>query len=297
MNNKIRLSHGDRVFNAINCGILFIVFLVVLYPLYFIAIASFSNPHAVSSGRVILLPQQVTFEGYKRIFEDVKIWNGFRNSLFLASVGTLINLFVALLAGYALSRGELKGRRALMVFFIFTMYFQGGIVPSYILVKNLNLINSFWALILPNAVNVYYLIIARTFFSSSQFAEIQESTRIDGASHVTFFLKFALPLSKALIAVLALFFALMHWNKWFEASLYMTEQARWPLQLVLRSILVTVDYSSQATVDAASIEEAERIKALVKYGVIIVASVPVLAIYPFVQRFFVTGVMIGSVKG
>lgn len=184
-----------------------------------------------------------------------------------------------------------------MAFFLFTMYFQGGIIPNYILIQQLGLINSLWSLILINALNVYYFIICRTFYTDDMFEQLREAVKIDGGDDIRFFWQFVIPLSKALTAVMCLYFALIYWNKWFEASLYITDQKKWPLQLVLRSILVTADYSAESIENLEALEAAERAKMLMKYGVIMIASVPVLAIYPLIQKHFVSGVMIGAIKG
>ena len=295
--SKYKSTPGDRLFDIVNVTILTLSTLLVLYPLYFVLIASFSDPVLVNSGKVMLLPKGLNIEGYKIIYHDSKVWIGYLNSIGYAAGGTLLNLAVTLPCAYALARKDMRWKRPVLLFFIFTMYFSGGLIPNYILIKDLNLMDTFWSLILPGAVNVYYLLIARTFFISNIPDELLESARLDGASNTRFLFSIAIPLSKALMAVLTLYFALIHWNSWFNASIYLRSQAKWPLQLVLRSILVSVDYANEAFVDAKSAEYAESLKEMVKYGIIIVASIPVFLLYPFVQKYFIKGVMIGSVKG
>ncbi|WP_127588295.1 carbohydrate ABC transporter permease [Paenibacillus koleovorans] len=295
--HKFKVSVGDRIFDIANILILTIITLIVLYPLYFVLIASFSDPVLVNSGKVLFAPRGINMEGYEILFHESKIWIGYINSLGYTTGGTLLNIAVTVPCAYALSRKDMKWKRGILLFFIFTMYFHGGLIPDYLLIKQLNLMDTFWSIILPGSVNVYYLLIARTFFAATIPNELLESAKIDGASNTRFLISVVIPLSKALIAVLVLFYALIHWNAWFNASIYLTSQNKWPLQLVLRSILVSVNYTNESFADAESIEYATRLKELVKYGVIIIASVPVLLLYPFIQRYFIKGVMIGSIKG
>lgn len=295
--NKIKETKSDRIFDVVTFVIMLIVLLIVLYPLYFVVIASISDPTAVNLGQVTLVPKGFTLEGYKKVFADAQIWTGFRNSVFYTVAGTCINLILTLTAGFALSRRDLVGRRGFMLYLTITMFFSGGIIPSYFLIKNLRLLDTVWALLLPGAVSVYNLIIARTFFENNIPDELYEATIIDGGSYATFFLKIVLPLSKSVIAVLALYYAVFHWNSYFNAMMYIKNSALYPLQIVLRNLLV----SSQLALDL--IQENQQAMAhvdnieLMKYSAIIISSLPVLMIYPFVQKHFVKGVMLGAVKG
>ncbi|MCD1261226.1 carbohydrate ABC transporter permease [Paenibacillus athensensis] len=295
--SKLR-SRGDIWFDVINYAVLAAVALAVIYPLYFVFIASFSDPSAVINGEMWIVPKGVTLEGYARIFKETSIWTGYRNTLVYTTVGTTINVVLTLLAGYALSRRDLYGRQAIMIYLLITMFFSGGLIPTYLVVKKLHLVNTMWALILPKAVSLFNIIIARTFFQETIPQELLEQSRIDGCSDVKFFLRVALPLSKAIIAVLALFYAVGYWNSFFDALIYLGDEKMYPLQLVLRNILVVQnEMASQFVSDVQSADVQQRIASLLKYGVIIVASLPLLVVYPFIQRYFVKGVMIGSVKG
>jgi len=293
----IKATGSDKVFNILNNAILAIVLILVLYPIYFIIISSISDPNDVAMGSVWIVPKGINFEGYKSIFRDTVIWTGYKNSLIYTSIGTLINISVTLLAAYALSRKDLAGRNALMFLFTFTMFFSGGLIPTYLVVKNLDLIDKIGAMVLPNALSVYYLIIARTFFITSIPEEIREAAIMDGCSNTRFFKAIVLPLSKAIIAVLALFYAVSHWNAFFNAMIYMRHEKKYPLQLILRGILLQNEMRENMTDTIGDASDIQRKVDMIKYGIIIVASVPVLIAYPFAQRYFIKGVMIGSIKG
>jgi putative aldouronate transport system permease protein len=295
--NKLASTSHDKWFDILNYSVLTVLIAVVIYPLYFVLIASFSDPHLTNSGQVLLFPRGFSLKSYELIYADMKIWIGYKNSLIYTVVGTLINLAVALPAAYAFSRKDLRGGKVLIWIFLFTMYFSGGMIPGYLLVKNLGMLDSIWSLVLPNAVVVYYMLIARTFFATTIPDELLDSSRIDGASDFRFFISVVLPLSKAIIAVLTLYHAIIHWNAYFNAMLYISSASKQPLQIVLRSILMSTDYANEAMVDSKSLEDAVILKETVKYSVIIVASLPVLLLYPFVQKYFIKGVMIGAVKG
>lgn len=290
-----RIAKEDIVFSIVNYAILTLFLLIILYPLYYMFIASFSDPNATNQGLVIWKPVNITFEGYQRILEDELIWSGYRNALFYTLAGTAVNLFCTIPAAFALSRKELPGRNALMYMITFTMFFSGGMIPTYIVVQKLKLLNTPLSLILPTAVVAYYLIIARTFFQNTIPEELLEVSFIDGADYFTYFFKIVLPLSKPILAVMILFHVVNHWNSYFQAMLYIRDEALYPLQLVLRNILV--ESEAAMAEDAFAIAEKQRITELVKYGVVMVASIPVMIVYPFVQKYFVQGVMIGAVKG
>ena len=291
-----KIKAGDRAFDIINTLLLVLIFVIILYPMYYVLIASFSNPDKVLTGKIFLLPKGFQLESYKTVFSNSEVMNGYLHTILYATVGTLINLFVTLTAGYALSREDLRGRKPITLFFIFTMFFSGGTVPTYMLVKNLGLLNTFWAMVLPNAMSVWNLILCRNFFEGNIPIDLPEVSEIDGCRNDYFFLKIVLPLSKALIAVMVLFYAVGHWNSYMQPLLYLSDRSRYPLQLVLKNILI----SSQPDASLAGMtDRAELYKQteMLKYALVVVSSVPMIALYPFVQKYFVQGVMVGSVKG
>ena len=287
----------DYAFDIINYAILGIVLVAVLYPLYFIFIASFSDPDLVNAGEVWLFPRSFTIEGYERLVQEDKIWTGYRNSIIYLIVGTSINLAMTLPAAYALSRKDLLGRKFFMMAITFTMFFIGGLIPRYLIIKNLGILDSIWAMVIPNAVLVWNLIVTRTFFQVTIPEELLDASRIDGCSNMQFFFRVVLPLSKAIIAVIALFYGVGHWNAFFQALIYLRSEELYPLQLVLREILIEAQIAAEMLEESESASDLITIAETIKYGVIIVASLPLLMIYPFVQRFFVQGVMIGAIKG
>ncbi len=298
----IKQSRGDRVFDIVNLTILTILMLLVLYPLVFIVSASISNPDLVNTGKVILFPRGLTFEGYIRVFQDKEILIGYRNTIFYTVCGTMINLFLTLTAAYPLAKRNLKGRGWLTLFFTFTMYFSGGMIPTYLLMKNLHLINTYFILMITGAVSTHNLIICRTFFANGVPQDLEEAAFIDGASPIRAFITIVLPLSRALIGVMVLYYGVGHWNSWFSAMIYLTQRDKIPLQLVLREILIEQQTKASMMeageyVDELLLDAAVRVAALVRYAVIIVSSAPVLIIYPFLQKYFDKGVMIGSLKG
>ncbi|MBG9451249.1 sugar ABC transporter permease [Cytobacillus firmus] len=297
-NKKItRRSKEDKVFDIINVSLVAIILILVVYPLYFIVIASFSDPNMIYDGKVWLLPKELTFEGYERIFQDSKIWLGYKNSIVYTVVGTIVNVSFTLMASYALSRKDLYGRNVIMFLFLMTMFFSGGLIPTYLVVKNLGLLNTMWALILPKAVAVWNVIVAKTFFETSIPNELLEAAKMDGCSDAKFFWKIVLPLSKPIVAVMVLFYAVGHWNSYFDALIYLNNENLYPLQLILRNILIQNEASTMMISDLESLAAKQRVSELIKYGVIIVASIPLLIVYPFVQKYFVKGVMIGGIKG
>jgi len=292
-----RKSFEDIIFDIVNTVLLSITLLVVAYPLYFSLIASFSDPQAVYQGKVVFFPSDITIEGYKKIFSNVSIWTGYLNSIYYTTVGTILNLTFTLPLAFALSRKELPLGGTYMKIFAFTMYFYGGIIPLYFIVKNFDMIDKIWALVIPTLIATYNMIIARSFFMGSIPEELKESAFLDGCGYIRFFFSIVLPLSKALIAVMALFYAARHWNGYFEALVYMQQESKFPLQLVLRTILIESQSAMQDTSDITALADKMKLVDLVKYGCVIVASVPMLIFYPFVQKHFVKGVMIGAVKG
>jgi putative aldouronate transport system permease protein len=295
--SAIRETRGDRIFNAVNYAILSVYLLIVLYPLVYIVSASFSSPAAVTSGLVRLWPVDPTLIAYETILRDPAIVRGFLNSVFYATVGTAINVTLTLLAAYPLSRKNLRGRGPIMFFFFFTTLFSGGLIPTYLVVRDLGLLNTRWALILPTALSVWNLIITRTYFQTAIPDELLDAATIDGANDFRFLRDVVLPLSGPIIAVNALFYAVGHWNAYFDALIYLTDESLFPLQLVLREILVQNQTNLRMTGDVTSMLARENLADLLKYALIVVATVPLLLVYPFVQKHFVKGALIGSLKG
>ena len=290
-------SRNDKIFIIIVTIILTFFFIAVLYPCVFVISASFSSGTAVQSGRVVLWPVDISFEGYKTVFNMPTIWIGYRNSILYTIGGTLINLALTLTAAYCLSRHDLPGRNGIMLIFTFTMFFNGGLIPMYMQVQRLHLLNTPLALMLPGAISVYNMIVARTFIVNTIPRELLEASQIDGCSDVRYFLSIVLPLSKAIIAVLTLFYAVGHWNAYFNAMIYLHDKNLYPLTLFLREILMSTNIDPSTVSDPELQARLADMAAVIKYALIMVSVIPVLIIYPFVQKYFVTGVMIGSVKG
>ncbi|MGO4273251.1 carbohydrate ABC transporter permease [Paenibacillus sp. TAF58] len=291
----IRDSVGDKLFLISIYVILSLLLVVVLYPLIYIFSSSFSSPSAVTSGRVWLWPVEFSLKGYATLIENPKIVTGYGNSLFYTAAGTIISVALTIMIAYPLSRKTLFGRNMLMMLITFTLLFSGGLIPTYLVVKQMGLIDTRWALLIPNAIWVWQVIIARTFFQSSIPDELIDSSEIDGCSDLRFMWSVVVPLSKPIIAVLFLMYAVGQWNSYFDALIYLKTANLFPLQLILRSIII-LNNSSNAT-DALKLVERQQLAELLKYSLIVVATLPVLIIYPFVQRYFVQGMLVGSVKG
>ncbi|MDY2793543.1 MAG: carbohydrate ABC transporter permease [Eubacteriales bacterium] len=294
---KQRDSRDDRIFYAVNAALLTLVMLVVLYPLIFIVSCSFSSAHAITSGRVILWPVDVTLRGYKAVFEYSTVLRGYLKTFFYTFSGTLINIALTMIAAYPLARPQLPGRKGLMLLFSFTMLFSGGMIPTYILVRGLGMINTVWAMIIPGALSVYNMIITRTFLQTNVPLELLEASQIDGCSDFRYFFSVVLPLSKAVIAVITLYYAVGHWNSYFSAFLYLSEQKLYPLQIVLRDILLANSFDASLIVDEELAAAKQGLADLLKYSLMVVSSLPVIIMYPFVQKYFIQGVLIGSIKG
>lgn len=292
-----RQGRSNKMFDIVNHLILFILMIIVLYPLYFIVIASFSSPDAVSRGDVLFLPKGFNIEGYRQIFRYRDIWTGYGNSILYTVVGTSVNLTATIPAAFALSRKELMGKKALMLLFAFTMFFGGGLIPTYLLIQNLHLDNTMWALVLPGAVGVYNLIVARTFFEQSIPEELYEASVMDGSDHFKYFFSIVLPISKPILAVMTLIYAVGHWNAYFNALIYLVDRSKFPLQVILREILIQQQSVGGGAVNMQAMELQRQLAEMIKYGVIVVSSLPVLCMYPFIQKHFVKGMMIGAVKG
>ncbi|ETT68039.1 carbohydrate ABC transporter permease [Paenibacillus sp. FSL H8-0457] len=290
-------SRGDRIFNVINYAILILVTIIVMYPLLFVLSASFSDPQAVLRGEMLLWPKGVNLNSYAKIFQNQDIISGFTNTLVYTSLGTFINLTMTILAAYPLSRKDFVGRNAIMALLVFTMFFSGGLIPTYLLIKNLGMLNTLWVMIIPNAVSIWNIIIMRTFFQQSIPGELQEAATIDGCSNIKILTRIILPLSMPIIAVTILFYAVGHWNAFFNALLYLSDKDKFPLQLILREILIQGQTNDMVKMSTESAIKQQREVEGIKYAVLVVANIPVLALYPFLQRYFVKGVMIGAIKG
>ena len=288
---------GDRMFYLISGLILTVIFLLILYPCIFVVSASFSSGTAVQSGKVVLWPVDISFVGYDTVFHNVNIWKGFMNSLFYTLFGTMINVALTMLAAYPLSRKDLVGRDKLMLFFTFTMFFNGGIITHYILVSKLGIIDTRWSMLLPGAMSIYNMIIARTFLQNSIPNELLEAAQLDGCTDIQYLFKVVLPLSKAVLAVLVLFYGVAHWNTYFNAMIYLRNRDLFPLTLFLKEILISGQIDPSTVSDPELAEKVSQLAVVIKYSLIVVSMVPVMIIYPFVQKYFVKGVTIGAVKG
>lgn len=297
MNTIKRIKDNDElIFEIINNILLFIVLVVVLYPLIFVVSASFSNVMDVIQGKVLLFPVNLNLKAYERVYENKDIWTGYRNTIFYTVIGTIINLAMTVAAAYPLSRRDFVGRNLLMAIFTFTMFFHGGLIPSYLVNKSLGLVNNFWVMILPTAVAMYNIIITRTFFINSIPYEIHEAAVIDGCSNFGVLFNIILPLSTPILAVMALFYGVGHWNSFFTALIYIKNKELFPLQLILREILIMSRMQDMLLDDETALEQ-QMMSEGIKYAAIVVASLPVLMLYPLIQRYFVKGVMIGAIKG
>ena len=294
--HRVRRQGRDVVFDAILYCICTVLLLIILYPLWFIVIASFSDPSAVAGGHVWVWPVGFTLDGYDELLKQPKVWLGYRNTIAYTVAGTLIGLAVNIPAAYALSRKDLWGRKGLMGLYVFTMFFSGGLIPIFLTVQQAGLYNTFWVLVLPFSVSAYNIIVARTFFETSLPPDLWDAAQIDGCGNLRFFFTMALPLSKAVISVIALWTAVGQWNSYFNALIYIRDENLYPLQLIMRNILITNQYfAALGTGEAAMI--AMRRANLVRYAMIIIATVPIMCVYPFIQKYFDQGVMIGAVKG
>lgn len=289
---------SDRIIEILMLLVIIVFVILVLYPLYYVVIASVSDPYDVYAGKTFLFPSGFTLEGYARVFQEKAIAQGYLNSIFYTVLGTIVSTALVLMTAYPLSKKDLPGRKGIMIFYLITMYFTGGLIPTYLVVSKTGLLNSVWALILPGGVSVFNVIVTRTYFESSIPNELYEAAKIDGCGNLKSFFKIAIPLSKPIIAVMVIFAMVAFWNDWFTSLIYMADKDKYPLQLVLRQILI----QSQASANAMSgmdggYAEANRITELIKFSSMVVGAVPMLLAYPFVQKYFEKGFMVGAVKG
>lgn len=301
---RIRQSRGDRVFGIVNGAVLALIFIITLYPMLYVLSASFSDPNAVASGKMVLLPVQPSLQAYAYILQYNDIWTGYANTIFYTVVGTVINLAVTLPCAYAFSRRDFKGRSVLMPLFIVTMYFQGGLIPSYLNMRSLGLVDTRMALLILGAVSVYNLIVARTFFANSIPWELHEAAFLDGCSDFKLFFSIVLPLSAPITVVMLLYYGIAHWNSYFNAYIYLRNRSLYPLQVFLREILTMGSFMSEisdlgaySAEDIAYFTKQAETANMMKYAIIVVSTLPMLILYPFLEKYFAKGVMIGSVKG
>lgn len=300
MNTKIKFRNmrtGDKIFEIINFTLLTLVTIVILYPVLYIIAASLSDSQAVIAGEVYIFPVRPTLRGYEAVFKNKKILTGFANSFFYLIVGTALNLVMTMLCAYPLSRKEFRARGPIAMFFVFTMYFSGGLVPSYMLISNLHLINTRWAMIIPTAMSTYNMIICRTYMTNSIPDEMYEAAQIDGCTPWKYFIRIVTPLCKPILAVLTLYYGVAKWNNYFDAMLYLRKDSMQPLTIIMREILIQNKVDMTQIGDASNLAKLQGMSELLKYSTIVVASVPVMLLYPFVQKHLVKGVMIGAVKG
>jgi len=287
----------DRIFYIVINVILGLLLVITLYPLLYILASSFSSPSAVTTGKVVLWPVAFSLRGYEAVFNYKSVFIGYRNTIFYTLLGTGINVSITLLAAYPLARSPLPGRKFFTFLFTFTMLFNGGLIPNYLLMRDLHIINTIWVMVIPGAISAYNLIVTRTFIQSNIPNDLIEAAEIDGCNDFRFFFSMLLPLSKAVIAVITLYYAVVHWNAYFKALIYLNDSKLYPLQIYLREILVMNSVDTEMISDPSLQEEMQGMSDLLKYSLIVVSSAPIMMIYPFLQRYFIQGVMIGSLKG
>ncbi|WP_235864073.1 carbohydrate ABC transporter permease [Sutcliffiella halmapala] len=292
---KVEKSWKDRIFDFSVYGIAILMMILIIYPLWFIIIASFSNPVDIANGNVWFWPKEWKIDGYIELLKQEMIWIGYRNTIIYTIVGTIIALFVNIPAGYALSRQDLFGRKWISIFYITPMFIGGGLIPTYLVVKNFGLIDTFWVLVLPFSVSAFNIIIARTFFKNSIPETLWEAAQIDGCGTIRYFFTMVLPLSKAILAVIGLWTAVGIWNSWFDAMIYISNENLQPLQLVLRRILI-MNESLLGTASGELASELRRLSEMMKYAAIVVSTLPIMCLYPFLQKYFNQGIMVGSIK-
>ncbi len=298
MEKAIKTTWDDRIFNFLVYSILTVILIITLYPLIYVVSASFSDPLSIIKGEVWLLPKNVNLNAYKKVFQNADIMTGYRNSILYTGMGTLVNLIMTVMAAYPLSRKDFRGRNVLALFFSFTLFFNGGLIPTYLVYKQtLGLYNNIWTMIIPNAINVWNLIIMRTYFSTTIPWEIQEAAHIDGCSNVGTLTRIVLPLSKPILAVMFMYYGVDHWNSYFRALIYLNDRWRLPLQMVIRTILIQENMGEMAGSEGESLVQQLLLIEGMRYAVIVVSSIPMLLLYPFLQKYFVKGVMMGAVKG
>lgn len=297
---KIKPARNDVIFNIVNYTLILLAVVITLYPLIYVLSASISDPNKVNAGQMWLFPVDVTFAGYKKVFSNTEIWSGYANTIFYTVFGTLINLAITLPCAYALAKKGLPLKKFFNFLFLFTMFFSGGLIPLYMLVKDLHLLDTVWAVLLPVGASIWNIIITRTFIESTIPEGLEEAAEIDGCNPFMKFFRIILPLSAPIIAVMALFYGVGHWNSYFNEMIFLNDRTKYPLQVILRELIIVTQLNSSSTitnVEAQTLAEQQQIAGIIKYAVMIVSTLPIICVYPFLQRFFVKGVMIGSIKG
>lgn len=294
----IKPTTGDRIYRIVALIVLGLIIFIIAYPLYFILCASFSNPVKLYDNPFLLFPRDFTIENYKTALANKDVWIGYRNSLFYTFAGTTINIIMTILGAYPLSRRDFAGRNALTFFYTFTMFFGGGLIPSYLINKSLGLYNNVWAMIIPTAVSVYNMIIMRTFFQTNIPTELEESAMLDGCSNFRMLLSIVLPLSTPIISVMILFYGVGNWNAYFNALIYLNDRNLLPLQMILREILIQNEMTNMMSISVDA-EYANRMMEQMglKYVVVVISTLPIFVIFPFMQKFFKQGIMVGALKG
>lgn len=294
--SDIYLTSGDKVFHFFNNLIVGLIVLIVIVPMINVVASSFSSASAVNSGKVYLWPVEFTLEGYQKVFSYPDVWGSYGNTFFYTIVGTAINIVMTILAAYPLSRRTLPFKGFFMFLFTFTMMFSGGMIPTYLVLKQIGITNTRWAMLLPGAISVYNMIIARTFIMNIP-DELREAAYLDGCNDIRYLTTIVLPLSSTMLAVLTLYYAVGHWNSYFNAFLYLTDRSMMPLQIILREVLLSTQIRADAIMDGDTAAALAGMSDLLKYSMIVIASAPILCLYPFIQKYFAKGVMIGSLKG
>lgn len=295
MSPMVKRSASDARLNFIFKTIAILMIIAVLYPLWFVIIASFSNPADIANGEVWLLPKRLDLSGYQELFKQKQIWTSYLNTIIYTVVGTFIALAVNIPAGYAMSRRDLMGAKWINVFLLIPMFVSGGLIPTYFVVKAFGLLDSFWVMVLPFSVSTYNIIVARTFFKSTLPETLWEAAQIDGCGTIRYFFQFVIPLSKSVLAVIGLWTAVGLWNSWFNALIYLDKESLQPLQLLLRRILIT-NQSLLGAATGSMAQELRRLSDMMKYAAIVVSTLPIMCLYPFLQKYFNQGVMLGSIK-
>lgn len=297
-NRRTKRSWDDKLFDWVCNAFIITLIILVLYPLWFVLMASFSDPMYVNNGTFLIIPRGFTLEGYTYVFKDAQIWTAYANTIYYTVIGTIFGTFVTLLAGFAFSRKDLIGGSLIMKLFVFTMYFSGGTIPLYLIVQKLGLLNTREIMIILGSVSVYNIIIVRSFMANNIPQDLYDAAQIDGCGNGRFFFQIVLPLSKAVIAIMVLYIAVSHWNSYFNAMMYLTDKDMQPLQVILREILILSSAASaDPNADPELIARMQKLATVMKYSFIVIATAPILCVYPFIQKHFVKGVMIGSVKG
>jgi ABC-type sugar transport system, permease component len=294
---KLRRARSDVIFDILNTGVLTLLILIVVYPLIYVVSSSLSNPLLVIQSKIVLFPKEITLLAYERVFRNELVMSGYLNTIIYTLVGTSINIFLTIITAFPLAQRNFKARVPLSLLFTFTMLFSGGLVPTFLTVQALGLVDTIWALVLPGAISAWNMLIMKNFFQTSVPSELYEAARIDGADHIKILLRVVLPLSAPILAVMVLYYGVSHWNSYFSALIYLRDRYRYPLQLVMRSFFSSADYAEQGGAGDDSATQTLLIAETMKYALIVVASAPMLCLYPFLQRFFVKGVMLGAIKG